>query len=121
MTTFYTDASYDHSTKEATFGVYCPSNDYKASFYLSDNLSSNLKAEYLAIKGTVRIIKSKFKNSEMAEEFLLYSDCLIAIDRWNTNDYLPEDNIEVCWISRNSDGIKVADTLAYRKRITTLI
>ena len=79
------------------------------------------KPNILQSKEQFESLNPSLKILEMAEEFLLYSDCLIAIDRWNTNDYLPEDNIEVCWISRNSDGIKVADTLAYRKRITTLI
>lgn len=111
-TEVYTDASYDYDTNTARIGIYYPLKNYRYSCYLSRrNVHNSFQAEYNAIKISVDHIFDKFMN-ERAENirFILYSDCLNAVDEWNRNYSV--GRIKVIWTPRTTPGIEIADQLA---------
>jgi hypothetical protein len=112
MTKFYTDSHYNPDTKEATFGVYCPSKNYNHCAFLPSNFDSSIQAEFAAIEQTVKIVKEQFAISEPDTRFEVHSDSERAIEKWGSMDHLPAPNIHVIWSPRDSAGIQGADRLA---------
>jgi hypothetical protein len=93
---FYIDASYYPYIKQSGFGVYCPSENYCYCSYLSTKIGGNTKAEYTAIEKTISIIKNLLMQFGKADsQFLIYSDCMGAVDMWNSPDHIQEKSSQI--------------------------
>jgi hypothetical protein len=81
---FYTDASYNPETKTADFGGFYLHENYRFYDSLPNYFKDFIETEHMAIEKTSTITKNKFESSKLEDIiFLIYSDCQLALIKWN--------------------------------------